>query len=76
MERTISKVQGQLRTMKSALESRIKGRVNSTWDIVPWIVRHAAATIRMFNVGEACETPHSRVRGRKFRELTIVILER
>ena len=67
VERTISKVQGQVRAMKSALQSRIKGRVNNSWDIVPWLVRHVAATICRFNVGEDGETPHSRVRGGKFR---------
>lgn len=67
VERTISKVQGQVRTMRSALESRVKARVRRSWDIVPWLVRHAAATLSRSNVGEDGETPHSRVRGRKFR---------
>lgn len=67
VERTISKVQGQVHTMRSAFESRIRAGVNSSWGIVPWLVRHAAATISRFNVGGDVETPHSRVRWRKCR---------
>ena len=45
VENTIQQVQGQFRTMKDSLESRIDARIPEDSPIVPWLVMHAAQTI-------------------------------
>ena len=69
VERAVRIVQGQIRTMRGALQARINATVRSNWDICPWLVRHAAATISRFKRGEDGNTPHMRIRGREFKGL-------
>ena len=50
VENTIQQVQGQFRTMKDSLESRIGARILEDSPIVPWLVMHAAQTINRYHV--------------------------
>ena len=42
VEVTVKIIQGQARTLKAALESRLKSEVSDSHDCLPWMVRHAA----------------------------------
>ena len=46
-ERAVKTVQGQVRTMKMALEARISEKVVETYDLIPWMVRHAAMLVTL-----------------------------
>ena len=66
IERAIQTVQGQVRTMKVALEDRTRQRIQADHVILPWIVQHAAAVINRYHKGSDGATPYRRARGREF----------
>ena len=65
-ERTVKTVQGQVRTMKLALEARISEKVVETSDLIPWLFRHAAMLADVGQRGDDGRTAWERVKGRKF----------
>ena len=67
IENAIRRVQGQARTLRDALESRIGIRIEGKDNICTWLVRHAAASMNRYQVGSDGRTAHERLRGRKFR---------
>ena len=48
VEKAVQEVQGQVRTMRDALQTRIGTVLEEKDKILPWIIRHAAATISRF----------------------------
>ena len=48
-EKAVKTVQGQVRTLKLALEARVSEKVAETSDVVPWMIRHAAM---LLNIGQ------------------------
>ena len=64
VERAIQTVQGQVRTMKSALESRLSKRVDMNHPSLPWMVQHAGSLISRYLRGEDGSTAYRRLRGR------------
>jgi hypothetical protein len=67
VENAVKRVQGQVRTMRDALESRIGERIKGEDNVFTWMVRHAAASMNRYQVGEDGKTAHERMRGRRFR---------
>ncbi len=67
IENAIRRVQGQVRTLRDALESRIGTRIEGKDHIFTWLVRHAAASMNRYQVGSDGKTSHERLRGRKCR---------
>ena len=65
-ERTVKTVQGQVRTMKLALEARISEKVVETSDLIPWLIRRAAMLVNIGQRGDDGRTAWERVKGRKF----------
>ena len=65
-ERAVKTVQGQVRTMKMALEARISEKVVETSDLIPWMVRHAAMLVNIGQRGDDGRTAWERVKGRRF----------
>ena len=65
IERTIQSVQGQIRTLRSALEARIGAEINPTGPIFAWLIGHAANIINLFEIGKDGRVPYQRLRGRK-----------
>ena len=51
VERAIQEVQGQVRTMRAAWESRYGRRMTGTDQVLPWMVRHAGNLYSIFTVG-------------------------
>ena len=67
IERAIQTVEGQIRTMKCALDRRLGVKVPSDWCVIPWLAEHAGNLLTMFEVGQDGKTPFQRLRGRKLR---------
>jgi hypothetical protein len=70
-EATIRRVQGQTRTMLSALVRRYGDEARELTLHLPWIVRHAAALMNRFQIGEDGMTAHRRLRGKKFNRAMV-----
>ena len=66
VEAAIKQVQGQIRTMKDALETRYGGRIPEDHQCIPWLVQHAAQTMNRRRVDAYGVTPYKRWKGRKF----------
>ena len=70
VERAIQTVEGQVVTMRLALEHRYKCTIDENHPIWPWMVTHAAMCYNICHVGTDGRTPWERRKGRKFhREL-------
>ena len=70
IERAIQDVQGQIRTIKLAVESRYKSVIKEDHPILPWIVKYAGITISLCRKGEDGRTAYERRRGERYlREL-------
>ena len=67
VERTIQTVQGQIRTMRSALEARLGTKMKPTSPAFAWMVSHAANIITMCEIGKDGRVPYQRLRGRKMQ---------
>ena len=67
VENAIRQVQGQIRTTKDCLESRIGVKLTGEDTIFPWLVSHAAATINRHHVGQDGKTAYRRWKGKEFR---------
>ena len=56
-----------VRTIADGLEARYQDSINEEHPILPWVVRHAAATLNRYLKGPDGRTPYSRLKGRNFR---------
>ena len=66
VERAVRTVQGQVRTMKSALDSNYKTGFGEIHALIPRFVSYASSVINKFTVDTGGNTAHERCRGRKF----------
>ena len=66
IERAVRTVQGQARTLKSALDMNYKTEFGENHAIMPWLVAYASSLISKFTLGIDGKTSHERCRGRKF----------
>ena len=64
IESGVKAVEGQVRTLKHALEAHIKMRVEVDQPIFEWMVAHAADLITLFQPGDDGQTPYERLKGR------------
>ena len=64
MERAIQEVQGQVRTIKSAVEGRYKEEIAPDHPAIPWMVMHAAGTLNRYKRGKDGMTAYRRLRGK------------
>ena len=65
VERANREVEGQVRTMASALEGKLGRKIPADSSVLPWLVLHSVTLLRQFSVGKDGKTPHQRLRGRK-----------
>ena len=64
IERAVQGVEGQVRTIKLALESRIGVGIPSDHDVLPWIVEYAATIVNKGQVGSDGKTAYERLKGK------------
>ena len=57
-----------IRTYILAIEARLGAELPEDHILIPWIVKHAAASINRYQVGEDGFTAHRRLRGRNFKK--------
>lgn len=67
-ERSVGEFMDQIRTLKTALESRLKVRLPSSHPIIHWLVEHVAYVLNKFALGPDGKTPYGRLHGREGRE--------
>ena len=65
VERAIQDVEGQCRTMRSALEERLAVPVKIDSPVVPWLIRHAAVLITRCRVRPSGRTSFEMMKGRR-----------
>ena len=56
-ERTIQQIEDQVRTLKSALETRLNARIGSTHPVMRWLVRHCSLILTRFSVNPDGKAP-------------------
>ena len=66
-ERGVQSLEGQVRVLKDAVESRLGLAVPSNHNILAWLVEFAATLINRYEVGRDGRTPHERLRGKASR---------
>lgn len=67
IESMIGKMEGQVRTLKSALQERYGVDVNPKHPILPWLVDYAGVTLSRFQRGADGRTPYERSTGKPRR---------
>ena len=71
VERAIQSVQGQVRTMKGALEDRWGVKIGSKHAVIPWIVEYAAHLLNRFEVSHDGKTAYERYKGKSAKHMGI-----
>ena len=66
IEITVKIVEGQIRTLKCQLEHHLKQEIPVDHPLLPWLVRHAGATISRYQKGRDGMTAYRRLKGRDF----------
>ena len=56
IERAMKTVQGQVRTLKSALDEHYKTEFNEHHVLLPWLIAYAAPLISKFAIGDCART--------------------
>ena len=67
IESAVGRVEGQVRTLKLALEKHLGHRLAADACVLTWLVQHAGNTLTMFEIGDDGKNPYQRLRGKKFR---------
>ena len=65
IERGIKDVQGQIRSMKFAIDERISTDLSGSSKVLCWLVEFAALLINRYSVGHDGKTPYERLKGKK-----------
>ena len=58
IESVIKSIQGKIRTMKDALESRLGLKIKDEHPSLPWLVRHAGFIRSRFHIDESGRSPY------------------
>ena len=67
IERTIQSIEGQIRTLRSATQSRIGVKMVPGSALYAWMITHAANLINLYEIGPDGRVPYQRLRGCKLR---------
>ena len=63
IEQAVQEVEGMTRTLRSALEGKIGGRLPLGSPVTPWLIRHAAANITRHQVRDDGKTAFQKMKG-------------
>ena len=67
IENAVKRVQGQLRTLKFALEKRMKKVINSEHPAFAWLIEWAATILNRYVKGASGQTPYKMITGKETR---------
>lgn len=76
IERGIQTLEGQIRVIKDALETRWKVKIGEEQKVLSWLVEYAAVLVNRYEVGHDGKTPYERARGKSSRMLGVEFGER
>ena len=62
-ERAVRSIMDMVRTLKHALESRLRARITCSHPLIRWLVGHAAWVLNMYSLGADGHTPYGRLHG-------------
>ena len=65
-ERAVQQIEGQVRTVKLALEDRLQADIPSGHPVMAWLVSHAADLLGKFGVGRDGRTGYERMKGKSY----------
>ena len=65
VEKAVQEVEGMIRTLKSALEERLKVKIEAGSPIMPWLVEYSAVLLNVYRVGKDQKTAMDRHKGVK-----------
>ena len=68
IENAVKQVQGTTRSYKIALETNLNADMPEEHEIMPWVIKHAAANGNRFHMGKDGMTATRRLKGRNFRK--------
>ena len=74
-ERGVQEFKKQLRTVKMALERRLKEKLAPTDAVITWMIPHACESINRFLVGHDGRTPYYRQRHKNFTQKIVELGE-
>ena len=63
MERAVQEVAGVIRTLRSALEGRLKSKVHLDHPLALWLVRHAGQLITRYQIRDTGKTSYRMIKG-------------
>ena len=66
-ERGVQTVEGQIRVLKDAFETRVGAQIPSNHNILAWLVEFARTVVNRYEVGRDGKTPFERLRGKQSR---------
>ena len=75
VESGVQTVQGQVRVLKDAFETRISTKVDGSHNIISWMIEIASVLVNRHEVGHDGKTPYGRSRGKKSRLLGLELGE-
>ena len=65
IERWNLTVEGQIRVLKDAFETRIRNKITADHPVLSWLVEFAAVLVNRYEVGHDGKTPYERLRGKQ-----------
>jgi len=68
-ERAVKSVEGQLRVLRSALETRIRAKVPSEHAVMSWMTEYAAVVLNRYEVGKDGKTAYERNRNKRSKAM-------
>ena len=71
VEISVQVIEGQVRTLKCQIEHRLGRELPMEHPVLPWMVRHAGATISRYQKGPDGMTAYRRIRGRDFHNVVV-----
>ena len=75
-ERAAQSVEGQVRVLKDALETRLGCKVQADSDILAWLVEYASVLLNRYCVSHDGLTPYERLKGKKSKLIGLEFGER
>ena len=70
-ERAVQSVEGHVRTIRDALQRRIRVEIPSDQAIIAWMVEYASVLLNRYEVGKDGKTAYERLRGWKSKVLGV-----
>ena len=67
VENGFKQLQGQFRTIRAHVETKLKSKLPEGHAIWPWLIKHCSDLLNRYNVGKDGKTPRYRLKGKKFK---------